>query len=467
MKNINWDDIIAEWSYRLPKGFPTMKNGKFTIKSELKVLQEVLAENGINEMPDLTKKAPTRMREAEAPAQAVEITKEQLIANLSDPNVVISLKTLTRINSLLSRSADFEEAIETKVREYLTVKDENKSQEIVDILYQDGNDQKKVSDYLRDRSVAATAFQGSPKKISEAFASTGLTGKALGNLATYKWSSTPRIGDLEVLLAILLKGGSRPGQGMSGDLAVDNKPCEVGGFNKRLTGQKGVNSSSVVHDAFRRNYVKFAEERGILVDFVSVSGGAKDEKNTLHYPTGNKNWAASQDSGWFISAGNMNKEFINITKDSDDPITKSEVANLLTECLKSGFVQETPRPWDWVEQCMNDDGTLQLKKFMLEFAVFYFDYYVSLESEERTWFFLTNATDSSSSTTAKEDFSLLAFPATGQGLRPHIFTNVGLTIPSYSTNAGPQGVAFALKLGKVAGAFTESADDNSNEYYLY
>jgi hypothetical protein len=39
------DDILLEWSYRLPKGFPTMKNDRFTVKSELKVLQEVLLEH--------------------------------------------------------------------------------------------------------------------------------------------------------------------------------------------------------------------------------------------------------------------------------------------------------------------------------------------------------------------------------------------------------------------------------------
>lgn len=80
MKNINWDDIIAEWSYRLPKGFPTMKNGKFTVKSELKVLQEVLTENGINEMPDFTKKTPTPLQEEEpvdtrAPKTIKDITE--------------------------------------------------------------------------------------------------------------------------------------------------------------------------------------------------------------------------------------------------------------------------------------------------------------------------------------------------------------------------------------------------------
>lgn len=71
---VNWDDIIAEWSYRLPKGFPTMKNGKFTVKSELKVLQEVLTENGIKEMPDFTKKTPAPLQEEES-----RVSKESLI----------------------------------------------------------------------------------------------------------------------------------------------------------------------------------------------------------------------------------------------------------------------------------------------------------------------------------------------------------------------------------------------------
>jgi len=45
------NDILLEWSYRLKKGYPTMEDGKFTEPSELKVLHEILKENGIKEMP--------------------------------------------------------------------------------------------------------------------------------------------------------------------------------------------------------------------------------------------------------------------------------------------------------------------------------------------------------------------------------------------------------------------------------
>ena len=54
------DDILLEWSYRLKKGYPTMENGQFTDPLELQLLQEILQENGINEMPSfVNSKSPT------------------------------------------------------------------------------------------------------------------------------------------------------------------------------------------------------------------------------------------------------------------------------------------------------------------------------------------------------------------------------------------------------------------------
>jgi len=458
------NDILIEWSYRLKKGYPTMEDGKFTDPSELKVLHEILKEYGFDEPLNL--EAKKQNKDEKEVAQVATLTKDDLIANLSDPNVIISPRTIARINLLLRRNADFESAIEKYVKQYLTDRDESKSDAIVDILYEEGNQQDKIKLYLEDRTVSAADLSKAPVKIADAFAVTGLTAKSLGNLAVYKWNDTPRIGDLEVLLAILLDGGSRPSG--AGDLAVNGQPCEVGGLGKRLTGQKGVNHPSMVQKAFVDNYKEFAASRGLLVDFVSVSGGAKPAPNSFHVFTGNKNYAVSQDSGWFVTAGKMNKELIELTKDSDDPITKQEVADLLAKCLAAGFTEEPPRSWDWVGQYMNNDGTLQIKEFLKEFAVFYFDYYLSVESEKREWFFLTNASQAKSAG-PRDNFSVLSFEAKGSALRPHIFVNVGLTLPSYASNAGPQGVAFALRLGKVAGIFKDSLDELSfleEEYYL-
>jgi hypothetical protein len=48
---INWDDILLEWSYRCPKGYPTVEDGKLVSAEEVRILNEVLKENGLKPMP--------------------------------------------------------------------------------------------------------------------------------------------------------------------------------------------------------------------------------------------------------------------------------------------------------------------------------------------------------------------------------------------------------------------------------
>lgn len=43
----NWDDILKEWSYKLPNGYPTVVNGEFTDSDEVIILNEILQERGI------------------------------------------------------------------------------------------------------------------------------------------------------------------------------------------------------------------------------------------------------------------------------------------------------------------------------------------------------------------------------------------------------------------------------------
>ena len=48
---VDWDEILQEWSYRLPKGYPTMVDGKFTEREEVIVLNELLEEKGLQALP--------------------------------------------------------------------------------------------------------------------------------------------------------------------------------------------------------------------------------------------------------------------------------------------------------------------------------------------------------------------------------------------------------------------------------
>jgi hypothetical protein len=48
MKHINFNEILTEWSYKLPKGYPTVVDGKFVSSDEVIILNELLQERGID-----------------------------------------------------------------------------------------------------------------------------------------------------------------------------------------------------------------------------------------------------------------------------------------------------------------------------------------------------------------------------------------------------------------------------------
>ncbi len=442
---MNWDEIVAEWSYRLPKGYPTMKDGKFTDKKELKVLQEVMAEYGFDEPLNLEAK---KKAEPQQVAQVIEMTKEQLIAALSDPEVIISPKTIAKINSLIKRNASFEEAI-TKAVEKSLRGDSGHADEIIDILLQESTDQSALHTYLLNRDtngVDWTSFQNTPARLADLFAQTGLSASTLGNLALYRWSATPQLGTVEVLLAVLLKLGSRPKK--SGDLLVNDVPFEVGGFKKRLRAQGGLGSPEEAQEGFKEGYRKLAQEKDLLMSTaISPSGTAKPMSGpTFKVIEDNGRYGSSRKDGWITAIEDMNKQLIELTKD-DEPVTKEELITAMSGGFGKALTErQSPNDWMWIKKHLNDDGTLNQTAFLVDFACYYMDYYMSLEEGDKI-FIVTDASVASGAP-SKENFSVLAFPANGNGLRPHLYKTIGLVIPNYRKKAGPQGVAFALVLGK-------------------
>ena len=232
------NDILLEWSYRLKKGYPTMEDGKFTDPSELRLLQEILKENGIDEMPSFVKsKTPVSDVVAEAEEEeTATLTIQDLISILSNPETKLSSKTIQKVSRLISRNADFEEAIELKVKEFLAEDQKKGLESVMEILYGPSTDQAKLSAYLNNRTVGLDQFMGKEVKIKDAFNDTGLSAQTLAELSTYRWSDTPQLGTCEVLLAILMDGGRRPSG--AGDLQVGDQIVELGGFNKRLRSKK-------------------------------------------------------------------------------------------------------------------------------------------------------------------------------------------------------------------------------------
>ncbi len=48
---MNLDDILFEWSYRCPKGYPTIVDGKFVDREEVLLINKLLMENGFGQLP--------------------------------------------------------------------------------------------------------------------------------------------------------------------------------------------------------------------------------------------------------------------------------------------------------------------------------------------------------------------------------------------------------------------------------
>lgn len=53
------DDILLEWSYRCPKGYPTIVDGKFVDREEVTILNEILVQN--NQLPIPVPESTTRL----------------------------------------------------------------------------------------------------------------------------------------------------------------------------------------------------------------------------------------------------------------------------------------------------------------------------------------------------------------------------------------------------------------------
>ena len=426
MKNINWDDIIAEWSYRLPKGFPTMKNGKFTIKSELKVLQEVLAENGISEMPDFTKKAPAPIQEEDE----VKISAADLAKLLSSSDSDFSQKTLDRISNLLKRQGNYEKIIEEKITEFLG-SDAKHVDAVIDKMYAGDTNQVKLAAYLSDRSVSYTAFFNKIASIKGTLQGpTGLSDQAFEELVVYKWQDTPALGIVEVMLAMLLQGGSRP-TGM-GDLAVNGKPFEVGGVNKRLRGQKGFGTAKGFREGLFRGYTQLAQDLGLTK--VSLSGGAK-EKEGIVIPTEISRYGNSQTTGWPTVIEEVNKQFITLGADPEP----TELATAIGTAFTGLFEKTQPSDYQWIAQYINEDGTLQRDAFYKELVAFSFDYYMSQGGDEGG-----GSIGPENFVLANRD-NILIVPESGAGLA-NFYSNLKVVLPSFTDGSGLQGVVVGLTL---------------------
>ena len=49
--SVDFDEVLSEWSYRCPKGYPTVVDGVFTERAEVEILNQLLEERGLQTLP--------------------------------------------------------------------------------------------------------------------------------------------------------------------------------------------------------------------------------------------------------------------------------------------------------------------------------------------------------------------------------------------------------------------------------
>ena len=283
------NDILLEWSYRLKKGYPTMEDGKFTDPSELKVLHEILKENGINEMPSFVKsKTPVSdevvrtLNEAKTQKDIFKLISKLNIDDEQTTKLYDRIKTFVTYRPIKKTLED--KGVHPKVLKNFTAQIQTLIEDLpegdvdnfVNYLNQRGARDKEVLWNLKDRR--SNLFQG------EGALPSVIASNVAKQLARHTGQDEKKrgVGQAELLMALIYDNIIAP---LKGDLAViknigDTKgvELEVKG-NKAILGSLGNNISGAL-TSFFEEFSYF----GIQYDSASkftIEGGGKLRLNQM------------------------------------------------------------------------------------------------------------------------------------------------------------------------------------------
>jgi len=413
MNKINWDDIIAEWSYRLPKGFPTMKNGKFTVKSELKVLQEVLAENGINEMPDFTKKAPTQIKEEER--TDTTFSKDELIniiktTQLSEKDLIRITRIVDSVSSeegiieLLSTQKNFDKTSSLQVFRMATESGDYKQ---LKALLEDPSKQMDVDALPQTGNIINAAKDAG---MSDAFA------KDMANMVPY---TSVKMGRYEMFLRLFLRGGQSPTT--KGDVEVNGKEMEVKstisrGSGFRLRGNSGYGNGKQVQTSFMKQLVSIYGVGG------PNHGGSQNVPQHIlaaHKEQNGQMWYGTKDS-WAVLA---NRDLIETGMK-----TKEELIEMWGAALAELYPNSTADSIGaFIGPAFAENGSIDMREVASRLAAYEFtiyrmkegfDYFIALNYQDNYGFITPDTSDEALVKMFTTIFRVVSLPNTKNNSTP-------------------------------------------------
>jgi len=404
MKMIDIDSLLLEWSVRCPKGYPDLNDPK-----DMTILYEILSEQGIS--------LPT----SETIVSENKITQEKLADILKSGEY--SEKTLDKIRSLVTRSTGIEDFVEKFLHDIVPNKERRFVDDIMDIMLDSGVNQEKLKTYLSNRTIEYKDFIGTATSIASKFEATGLSSKAIESLSSFVKKG---VGPFEWLLAIVLSGAKRPAG--AGDLEIGESPFEIKAFKGRILPVNGLADASTARNSFITSY------KSLIGELPESSQNQWNE--IMKAASDSSNWGAGQ---ILNTLDKLHENFINLAPNSNNKL--NVITDTLTASLKGYYINEANL--NWIPNVLNQDGSLNRREFVKEWAVTSFDYYIRQTDSNVKYFIVTNSGTGEN----KKSLSLvkiLIFPV--ENFRKHLGTDIGLDLPSFSETAG-QGNAFGLKLG--------------------
>ena len=442
---MNFDAIVREWFYRLPKGYA---DAPYTVE-ELSVLEEVMTEFGIalNEVDELDQgfldaepvEEDNTLYEAED-EEEILLSRKELADILL--NGEFSDKALKRIQNLIVRDTNLEVELQEFLSNKIPSSEQQHIESVIEILLSPGTDQKKLTAYVNSTSqqVPVETFINKPTGLDVFQNASGIGKKSLSRLATFIQKG---VGPFEWLLAVLLKNGARPSG--KGDLMVNGKAMEVKAFSGRLRAPNGMGGADTVRETFIAEYERIANNQTDLPMIPPVqvgSGVAKPAEggDSLEVITEPSAWSVGS---FFNTLDTMNQRIIELA--DDDTTALDVITNAIQAGLHAHHIKDKGKKYKWIRDSIKPDGTIDRKQFVTSWAVESFYYYLRTADETDTveWFVVIN----SGSGKAEKSFSKIKILIFNVKDFPKLLgSQIGVVLPDFGPGAG-QGNAFAVKFG--------------------
>lgn len=416
------DDILLEWSYRLPKGYPTVVDGQFTSEAELNILKEVLRENNVADVPSIFQRIanqPITLTEAEEGYNKEDLINLIKSAQLSEKDLV----RITRIVDAVGSESGIVELLQSQKNF-----DPQTAKQVFSMATEAGS-YKALLKMLEDPSIQIPLSDlGLEGNLVEVVSSTGVTtefAKEMGNMVPY---TSVKMGRYEMFLRLFLRGGQSPTK--KGDVEVSGEEMEVKstiskGSGFRLRGQSGYGNGKQVQQSFLKQ----------LTDLYGVGGPSHGGSQNIPQPIldayktqNGQMWYGTSDS-WAVLA---NRDLIEAGF-----VNKEEVILMWSTALAELYPDSSPEAIaDFIGPAFEDDGSINVKEAASRLAAYEFSIY--REKEGFAYFIAVNFRD---------DYGFIPADVEGDALI-NLFKTLFkvVSLPNTKNNATPQDSLTAIEL---------------------